>query len=91
MENTEMSLLDKLKNDLRAITSEKKVFKKTQTSLNQFCEDHSDAVTVTDLEEIFEDCYHELVSLKKKASLTVMQTELLTDLDELEDYLIHKK
>lgn len=48
-------------------------------------------MTVADLEEIFEDCYHELVSLEKEGSLTVKQTELLTDLDELEDYLVHRK
>lgn len=91
MENIETSLLEKLKNDLNAIVSDKEVFEKTQDRLNQFCEDQSAAMTVADLEEIFEDCYRELVSLEKEGSLTVKQTELLTDLDELEDYLIHRK
>lgn len=91
MGNIETSLLENLKNDLDAIASDKEVFEKTQDRLNQFCEDHSDAMTVADLEEVFEDCYHKLVSLEKEGSLTVKQTELLTDLDELEDYLVHRK
>lgn len=91
MGNIETSLLENLKNNLNAIASDKEVFKKAQYRLNQFYEDHSGAIIVVDLEEIFEDCYHELVSLEKEGSLTVKQTELLTDLDELEDYLVHRK
>ena len=91
MGNIETSLLENLKNDLNAVASDDKAFKKTQDRLNQFCEDHSKTLTVAELEEIFEACYHKLVSLEKESSLTVKQTELLTDLDELEDYLIHRK
>ena len=91
MGNIETSLLENLKNDLDAIASNKELFKKTQDRLNQYCEDHSDTMNVADLEEVFEDCYHELVSLEKEGSLTVKQIELLTDLDELEDYLVHRK
>lgn len=91
MENIETDLLEKLKNGLNAIVSDNEVFKKTQEKLNKFCDDHSVTVTVAELEEIFKDCYHELVSLEKECSLTVEQTALLTDLDELEDYLVHKK
>lgn len=46
---------------------------------------------VVKLKEIFEDCYRKLVFLENEGSLTVEQTVLLTDLDELEDYLVHKK
>ena len=91
MENIETSLLENLKNDLNAISFDNEVFKMTQDRLNHFCENHSVTMTVTDLEEIFEDCYRELVSLEKEGSLTVKQTELLTDLDELEDYLVHRR
>lgn len=61
---------------MNIIASDNEVLKNTQDSLNQFCEDHSGAMTVADLEEIFEDCYHELVSFEKEGSLTVKQTEL---------------
>lgn len=91
MENTEASLLEKLRNDLNAIVSNNEIFKKTQDDLNRFCKTHSGVVTATELEEIFEDCYHELVSFENKGSLTVEQTALLTDLDELEDYWAHRK
>lgn len=40
---------------------------------------------------MFKDCYHELVSLENASSLTGEHTALLTDLDELEDYWVHKK
>lgn len=91
MKNIEISLLENLKNDLNAVAFDNVAFKKTQDSLNYFCKDHSKALTVVELEEIFADCYHELVSLEREGSLTVKQTELLTDLDEFEDYLVHKK
>lgn len=84
-------LLKKIKYELNVITFNNEILKKTQDRLNQYCEDHSDTMNVADLEEVFEDCYHELVSLEKEGSLTVKQTELLTDLDELEDYLVHRK
>lgn len=84
-------LLKKIKYELNVITFNNGILKKTQDRLNQYCEDHSDTMNVADLEEVFEDCYHELVSLEKEGSLTVKQTKLLTDLDELEDYLVHRK
>lgn len=71
MGNIETSLLEKLRNDLNAIESDNDVFKKTQDKLNQFCKDHSGAVTAAELEEIFEDYYHELVSLENEGFLTV--------------------
>lgn len=91
MGSIETSLLEKLRNDLNTIEFDNEVFKKTQDDLKRFCETHSGVITVAELEEIFEDCYHELVFLENKGSLTVEQTALLTDLDELEDYLIHRK
>lgn len=91
MENTETSLLEKLRNDLNEIVSNNEVFKKMQDDLNRFCETRSGVITATELEEIFKDCYHELVSLENKGTLTVEQTALLTDLDELEDYWVHRK
>ena len=91
MGSIETSLLEKLRKDLNAIESDNEVFKKTQDDLKQFCEAHSGVITAAGLEGIFEDCYHELVSLENKGSLTVEQTALLTDLDELEDYWVHRK
>ena len=53
MENTETSLLEKLRNDLNEIVSNNEVFKKTQDDLNRFCETRSGVITATELEEIF--------------------------------------
>lgn len=91
MGNGERGLLENLKKDLNTIVFDKEVFQKTQADLNQFCEDHSGTFSIAELEDIFEDCYHELVSLENKGPLTIEQTALLTDLDELEDYWVHKR
>lgn len=41
-------------------------------------------------EDIFAECYHQLLELEKTRALTTVEAPLLNDLDEFEDYLIRE-
>ena len=84
MNETRVELLYKIKRGLVAVNPDNIVFKDAAVKL--------DEVLIVDnfvqLKAVLADCYHLLVMLENENALTVAETVLLNDIEQLDDLIV---
>lgn len=85
------NLLQKIKTNLIELQNSNPIYKNTLNNLNIFMTHNSKNKYIDDYQQItkiFIECYHDIINSERNNNLTVKQTILLNNLDELEDVLI---
>lgn len=87
MNETRVELLHKIRRDLVVINPDNVVFKDAATKLSEVLIDET-VDNFVQLKAVLADCYHLLVLLENENDLTVAETVLLNDIEQLDDLIV---
>ena len=87
MNETRVELLHKIRRDLVVINPDNVVFKDAATKLSEVLIDET-VDNFVQLKAVLGDCYHLLVLLENENDLTVAETVLLNDIEQLDDLIV---
>lgn len=87
MNETRVELLYKIKRVLVAVNPDNIVFKDAAVKLDEVLIDET-VDNFVQLKAVLADCYHLLVMLENENALTVAETVLLNDIEQLDDLIV---